>query len=175
MVDESDGPFEGWRQTRTLELLREVVTVAGEVRPAVARRSGLSESELVALEHLMGGPLGPVEVGRRLGVTSAASTGIVDRLAARGHVHRAPHPDDRRRTVVTISDAGRAEVLGLLMPMFRSLAEMDAELGDDDRRVVERYLEKAAASFRSVVQPAAGPRRSPDPDPFSVPRRGPVP
>lgn len=152
-------PFEGWRQTHTLDLLRELVSAAAEVRPVVARRAGLSESELVALEHLMDGALGPVEVGRRLGVTSAASTGIVDRLAARGHVRRAPHPVDRRRTEVSITESGRAEVLGHLMPMFRSLAEMDAEVSEDERAVVDRYLSKAVASFRAVLDQPDSERR----------------
>jgi DNA-binding MarR family transcriptional regulator len=144
-------PFEGWRQTRTLELLRELASVAAQVRPAVARRARLSESELVALEHLMSGALGPVEVGRRLGVTSAASTGIVDRLESRGHIRRAPHPGDRRRIEVSITESGRSEVVGYLMPMLRSLAEMDAELSEDERAVVDRYLDKAIASFRAVL------------------------
>jgi DNA-binding MarR family transcriptional regulator len=148
---EDTPPFEGWRQTRTLELLRELASVAAQVRPAVARRARLSESELVALEHLMSGAMGPVEVGRRLGVTSAASTGIVDRLESRGHIRRAPHPVDRRRTEVSITESGRSEVVGYLMPMLRSLAEMDAELSEDERAVVDRYLDKAIASFRAVL------------------------
>jgi DNA-binding MarR family transcriptional regulator len=159
METQETAPFEGWRQTHTLDLLRELVSAAADVRPVVARRAGLSESELVALEHLMDGSLGPVEVGRRLGVTSAASTGIVDRLASRGHVRRAPHPVDRRRTEVSITESGRAEVLGHLMPMFRSLAEMDAELSEDERAVVDRYLARAVASFRAVLDQPDSERR----------------
>jgi hypothetical protein len=37
------------------------------------------------------------------------------------------------------------------MPMLRSLAEMDAELSEDERAVVDRYLDKAIASFRAVL------------------------
>jgi DNA-binding MarR family transcriptional regulator len=159
METQETAPFEGWRQTHTLDLLRELVSAAADVRPVVARRAGLSESELVALEHLMDGSLGPVEVGRRLGVTSAAATGIVDRLASRGHVRRAPHPVDRRRTEVSITESGRAEVLGHLMPMFRSLAEMDAELSEDERAVVDRYLARAVASFRAVLDQPDSERR----------------
>lgn len=158
MTSMGDAPCPGWRQTYTLDLLRELARVAAEVRPTVARRARLSESELVALEHLMAEALGPVEVGRRLGVTSAASTGIVDRLEARGHVRRAPHPVDRRRTEVSITESGRSEVLGFLMPMFRSLAQLDAELSDDERAVVDRYLTKAIAAFRAVLDEPEGGR-----------------
>jgi DNA-binding MarR family transcriptional regulator len=144
-------PFEGWRQTETLTLLREMVNVAAEVRPTVAARAGLSTSELRALEHLFAEPLGAGEVGRRLQVTSAATTQIVDRLAQRGHVERRPHPTDRRRTLVQLTESGRSEVLEHLMPMFRALAQMDAELDDAERAVVDRYLRQATVAFRSVL------------------------
>jgi DNA-binding MarR family transcriptional regulator len=84
-------------------------------------------------------------------VTSAATTQIVDRLAQRGHVEREPHPTDRRRTLVRLTDSGRSEVLEHLMPMFRALARMDAELDDAERGVVDRYLRHATAAFRSVL------------------------
>ena len=148
---DSQGPFEGWRQTETLTLLRDVVNVAAQVRPAVAARAGLSTNELWALEHLFTQPLGTGEVGRRLLVTSAATTQIIDRLAQRGHVEREPHPTDRRRTLVRLTDSGRSEVLEHLMPMFRALAQMDAELDETEREVVDRYLRRALAAFRSVV------------------------
>lgn len=144
-------PFEGWRQTETLTLLRELTNTAGRVRPAVAARAGLSTSELLTLEHLFAEPLGAGEVGRRLGVTSAATTQIVDRLAQRGHVVREPHLTDRRRTQVRLTDSGRSEVLEHLMPMFRALAAMDSDLADEDREVVARYLRCATDAFRSVL------------------------
>lgn len=147
----AQAPFEGWRQTETLTLLRELVTVAAQVRPTVAGRAGLSTNELWALEHLFAEPLGAGEVGRRLQVTSAATTQIVDRLADRGHVEREAHPTDRRRTLVRLTESGRAEVLEHLMPMFQALAQGDAELDDAERVVVDRYLRRATAAFRSVL------------------------
>ena len=144
-------PFEGWKQTETLTRLRELVNVAAQVRPAVATRAGLSASELVALEHLFAEPLGPAELSRRLQVTSAATSQILDRLGHRGHVEREAHPTDGRRTVVRLTDSGRAEVLEHLMPMFRALAEMDADLEDREREAVSRYLLRATAAFRSVL------------------------
>nr|ANY57933.1 MarR Transcription Regulator [uncultured bacterium] len=140
-----------WRQTGTLLALRELLDVSARVRPTVAERAGLTQSELVALEHLIRGPIGPAEVARQLEVTSAAATGIVDRLAGRGHVERRPHPTDRRRTELVITPSAREEVLAHLLPMFRALAAMDAELDDSDRAVVERYLRKAAEAVRSVL------------------------
>ncbi len=144
-----------WRQTGSLDALRQCTDVAARVRSVVARRAGLSESELVALEHLVRGPLGPAELSRLLDVTTAASTGIVDRLAAHGHVTRAPHDQDRRRTQVLVTPSGREEVLRRLLPMFRALRELDESFDAAERAVVERYLRGATDAFREVTDPGA--------------------
>jgi DNA-binding MarR family transcriptional regulator len=92
-----------------------------------------------------------VELARILGVTSAASSGVVDRLVARGHATRRPHEKDGRRTIVTISDSGREEVLGYLVPMFAELQRMDAELTPEQREVVTAYLRGATRAMRRLL------------------------
>lgn len=140
-----------WRPARTLEALQELIDVAESLPEVVARRAGMSISELHALRHLSAEPMGPVELARRLRVTSAASSGVVDRLVAHGHAERRAHPDDGRRTVVVVTDSGRAEVIGWLRPMFQSLAALDQSLSDSDREVVERYLTGAVDAMRELL------------------------
>lgn len=135
-----------------LQELRAMLELAATVRPVVAARAGLSASELIALEHLLAEPLGPVEIARRLHLTSAASSGIVDRLEQRGHVVREPHPGDRRRTHVVVTDSGRAEVLAHLVPMFAGLARADERLQDEhDREVVLAFLQDVSAAMRAIT------------------------
>ena len=85
-------------------------------------------------------------------MTSAASSGIVDRLCARGHAERVPHPSDGRRTQVVITDSAREEVLGHLMPMFARLQALDAEFNPEELEVVERYLRAATEAVRVMVR-----------------------
>jgi DNA-binding MarR family transcriptional regulator len=141
---------DGWKQTGSLMALREAIEKGGRLRHVIARRAGLSESDLVAMEHLMREPLGPGELARILDVTTAASTGLVDRLAQRGHVQRQPHEQDRRRTQVEVTDSGREEVLAHLLPMFVALDRMDGSFTADERAVVERYLRGAIAAFEDL-------------------------
>ena len=140
-----------WTGSSTLDALQELVDVAAQVPAEVARQAGLSTSELHSLRHLFDSPMGPVDLARALGVTSAASSGIVDRLASRGHVERRSDPDDGRRTSVVITDSGRAEVMHRLAPMFAGLAALDSSLDDDERVVVERYLRGAVAAMRALM------------------------
>lgn len=150
---------EQWAESESLVALRSATNAAVRVRPVVAHAARLSHSELVALEHLTTGPMGPAELARVLEVSTAASTGIVDRLEARGHVARVADPADRRRTSVQVTDSGRAEVVGLLMPMFAALRALDEGFDEAERAVVARYLRGATAAFETVAGPAPA-RRS---------------
>ena len=138
-------------ESSTLSLLRTLTSLSEQAGPAVARRADLTRNELRALEHLMEQPMGPGELGRLLGVSSAAASGIIDRLEARGHAQRASHASDGRRTSVTISASGRGEVVGFLMPMFRELAVLDAGLSETDRVVVDRFLQGAVRALRTLI------------------------
>lgn len=139
-----------FRQTPTLRALRELLDASSGVPAHLARRANLSHSELRALELLQRSPHGPVELGHALGVTSAAASGIVDRLESRGHVVRRAHVTDRRRTQVELTNSGREEVVGYLMPMFVALAQLDASFTDLERAVVERYLRGAIDAVRRI-------------------------
>lgn len=141
----------GFRMTGSLAALQELVALAETVPAAMAHDAGLSTSELHSLGHLMDGPMGPVELAKHLGVTSAASSGVVDRLCRRGHAERRPHPGDGRRTEVVITDSGRAELMSRLKPMFEALADLDNALDDDERALVERYLRGAMTAMRRLV------------------------
>ena len=145
-------PPSGWDESGTLTALRELVTAGARVNHVVARRAGISDTELVTLEHLSREQIGPAEVARRLEVSTAAATGIVDRLVSRGHVERRPHAADRRRTELVLTESGRREVVGHLLPMFISLDQLDRGFTEDERAVVERYLRGAAAAFEQVLE-----------------------
>ncbi|NHA01058.1 MarR family transcriptional regulator [Nocardioides sp. W3-2-3] len=87
----------------------------------------------------------------RLDVSSAAATGIVDRLSRRGHLERVPDADDRRRTQLHLTDTANAEVQRHLGPMFAGLARLDASFSDEERAVVERYLSGVLDCLDEVI------------------------
>lgn len=140
-----------WRMSDTLERLQRLLDAGSAAPVAVARRAEMSPSELHALRHLSSDPMGPAELARALGVTTAAASGVVDRMVAHGHATRQPHTVDGRRTQVHLTDAGRAEAVGHLAPMFTALAALDASLTDEERVVVDRYLDGAIAAVRALL------------------------
>lgn len=140
-----------WQRSDTLDALRSLLDTSARATPALARRAQLTHTEMAVLEHVMEHPVGPSELAQRLGVTTAAATGIVDRLVARGHVERGPHPTDGRRTIVTATVSGREEVLGHLMPMFMELAAIDGRLTPQEREVVLRFLRDAERAVQRLL------------------------
>ena len=131
---------DGWEPGPVLDALRRLLDSGRRATPALARRAGLTHTELSVLEHVMDEAVGPTELAQRLGVTSAAASGIVDRLVARGHVERQAHPTDRRRTAVVATESGREELMGHLVPMFAELQHVAQGLSEDERDVVLRFL-----------------------------------
>jgi DNA-binding MarR family transcriptional regulator len=122
--------------------LQELLVLARSVRFAMAARLGISETELHAMEHVMGEPIGPVELSRRLDLTSAAATVLLHRLVESGHVVRTPHPTDRRRQVLVPRPEGLVQVFELLRPLLSELDAVALEFTDAERAVIGRYLER---------------------------------
>ena len=52
-------------------------------------------------------PLRMSDIANRLILSRGGTTKVIDRLETMGYVERLPDPDDRRATVVDITDAGR--------------------------------------------------------------------
>ncbi len=140
-----------WHTTPTMEALRRLLQAGVRIRQTVSRRTGLSEVELAALEQVGRGSLGPAALARQLDVSSAAATGIVDRLSRRGHLERVPDATDRRRTQLHLTDSAAAEVQRHLGPMFAGLAQLDASFSEEERAVVERYLRGVLDCLDGVI------------------------
>ncbi len=73
------------------------------------RSAGLSLSAfnvLMALNNTEGHTLEPCTLAERLLVSRPSITGLLDTLQAKGLITRTPHPDDRRRVLVALTDEG---------------------------------------------------------------------
>ena len=76
----------------------------GELAEALGFRLGGGRGKI--LFQLRQGPLTLRQLAESNGVDAPYATLIVDKLEAHGLVERRPHPDDRRRKLVTLTAAG---------------------------------------------------------------------
>jgi DNA-binding MarR family transcriptional regulator len=97
------------------EMVINVLVAAGlllDRMEALLRPLSLTTSTFNVLQILGGdpGPLTPTELTDRypLPLTTATMTGLLDTCARRGWVRRAPHPTDRRRTLIHLTKEGEA-------------------------------------------------------------------
>ena len=113
---------------------------------ALARRLGVSQPELAAITHVSAaGELGPTELARRLDVTTGAITALLDRLTERGHLAREPHPADRRRLEIHVTDHARQEVLRHIVPLSDDILELAATFDANERAAILRFLDGLTA------------------------------
>jgi DNA-binding MarR family transcriptional regulator len=127
------------------------------MRAALARRAGISETDLDALEHLEAdGALTQRELGDRLSLTSGAITMLVDRLEAAGLVHRRPHPNDRRYVVLELSEEAADRTPVGLADYHASIRALAAKVPPDDRAIVVAFLRAAAAAATHATEELGG-------------------
>ena len=100
--------------------------------------------------HARGGCFVALEGGEGAGKSTQA-----DRLRAwleqAGHVVRRPHPQDRRRQVVEVTDSGRAHVLQALLPLLALLRASEERLTPQESQAVLTYLDGQAAAYRAFL------------------------
>lgn len=81
--------------------------IAGDFGISLARFDLLSQLERA------GGGLTMSEVSRRMMVSNGATTSLVDRLVEDGFVLREAHPEDRRTTLLHLTEQGRKRFLAM--------------------------------------------------------------
>jgi DNA-binding MarR family transcriptional regulator len=75
---------------------------------AVGRAMGLNPTDLRCLDWLVDGPKAAGELSAGTGLSSAATTSLIDRLERKGYVRRVRDPGDRRRVLVEMTADGAA-------------------------------------------------------------------
>lgn len=140
------------RVRRPTELVREVREVSQEFELHVGRQLTVNPTDLHAMEHLIqSGPLSPTELARRLDISTAAATTVVDRLTALGHTTRTQHPTDRRGVVVVPSPESVARAMTTLMPMISGIDGVLDEFDADEQETITTYLERVIEVYRAQI------------------------
>jgi DNA-binding MarR family transcriptional regulator len=87
------------------------------------------------------GPASQAELGRRIGLDRSDVTAAVADLERGGFARRMPDPDDRRRNLVTITDAGTRHLDIIATEIREAQDELLAPLKPAERREFVRLLQ----------------------------------
>tara|TARA_R110000868_G_scaffold280573_1_gene540806 strand:+ start:37144 stop:37629 length:486 start_codon:yes stop_codon:yes gene_type:complete len=133
--------------------VREILEVSADFESHVGKQLEVNHTDMQAMEHLvMHGNLSPTELARRLGMSTAAVTTVVDRLVAIGHATREPHPTDRRGVVIVPNPASVERAMAAIMPMFMGIDRVLDEFSPEEQETVTRYLARVLEVYRAQLE-----------------------
>ncbi len=132
--------------------VRAVVIAAENFRLRAARSIlGVGPTEMIALFHLFAeGTSTPTELAGRLQITTASVTELVERLSRAGLAQRSPHPHDRRKVILSLTDAATERVGELVNRIAVSTARCTSLLSADERAAVLRFLHDLTLAYSAT-------------------------
>jgi DNA-binding MarR family transcriptional regulator len=125
--------------------------LAGLTGSALAplRISGRECAVLIAIDDRA--PLSQQEVARRMGVDRTTMVALIDDLEHKGLVQRRQDPDDRRKNVVVLTDAGRDTLRRATAATDEAERLFLGSLSDDETAMLKKALQ--AVAFPSSGEP----------------------
>ncbi|MGB5951246.1 MAG: MarR family transcriptional regulator [Ornithinimicrobium sp.] len=154
------------------QALRVLVSRMQLYADSVGHDLGLHRSDLMAMNLMSqasmdGHSMTPGEVAKKMSLSAAAVTALVDRLEDVGHLVRHPDANDRRRVRLAVSTQAERASRAMFRPMNERLYAALAHYTDEELDVVVRVLrdvtdavEKADAQDAPVVAATRSTARS---------------
>lgn len=125
-----------------VKLLRASKAVAARMERALARDS-LTPTQLGVLEAILHlGPLTQRDLGRKVLTSAGNMTDVIDKLEARGLVHRTRAEEDRRLVRVALTGSGREMIERLFPRHALDIADAMGALSGEELRDLGRLLRK---------------------------------
>ncbi|WJL94684.1 MarR family transcriptional regulator [Microbacterium sp. ET2] len=100
------------------------------------------------------GPSTQQALATALKVSPRNVTGLVDALEASGHVERAPHPTDRRATLVTLTGLGLDVMQQMVAQREQMADDLVAELAPAEEAALAAGLKKLADRYEIMLAAA---------------------
>jgi DNA-binding MarR family transcriptional regulator len=126
------------------ETLRKITAQSVLISDLVATRVGLNSTDLECLDLLyLAGATTAGTLAKRTGLTTGATTAVIDRLERAGFVRRRRDADDRRKVLVEVIAAGPSRIAPLYARLAAQLDELNREYTDRQLAVVVEYLSRA--------------------------------
>lgn len=155
MPDWTDGADHRMRLERRMGAdLRELTSESDWIARVFADQNNVSANEFRALLFVMlaegsGTRLTAGDLRRQMGLSGAAITYLVERMAETGHLRRETDPTDRRKVILRYADHG----MDVAMRFFQQLAvhnrEAMAHLPDEDLEAADRVFAAMIEAMRT--------------------------
>ena len=147
------------------EAIRKVGAQAVLISDLVATRVGINSTDLECLDLLqLNGPITAGQMSAQSGLTSGATTAMIDRLERAGYVRRRRDADDRRVVKLEVLAHCGSHIAPLYEPIQKDLEKLHARYSNRELAIVVRYLTEAleaGARFAAWLQTQPSQSRHP--------------
>ncbi len=128
-----------------MQALGELRDAEQKLSEASLRYMKLNQTDMRALHFLIacensGIIATPGAISTHLGISTASTTKLLDRLERGGHIIRSPHPSDRRALAIAITPPTRRSAIETVGRQHARRFIAAARLSSDEREVVRRFL-----------------------------------
>ncbi len=114
---------------------------------AIAKRAGVNPTDVETMDLLNTlGPMTAGELSRRTGLTTGATTRLIDRLARKGYVRRTPDESDRRRVVIEPIEENLAPLQALFDPVIERMNAAWATFSHEELASILDFVRKSNAA-----------------------------
>jgi len=148
------------RSVAVLEAMRTYRAAESAMRSRTQRSMGMGENDLLALRYLLtakqdGRSIGPKELTAYLGISSASTTVLIDRLEKAGQVRREHSPFDRRALILVPTAITPEEIRAALGDVPERMVEVANRLDPAQAQVVIDFLQNMRAAVDEIDTHAA--------------------
>ena len=131
---------------RVMEALHAWQEAARALSEESKRYMKLNESDMRAIRLLIRAQkqhqiVTPKDIAREVGISSASTTKLVDRLVLGGHVVRVSHPSDRRTTCIEVTEQTRRSAQETIGRQHARRFTATAAMKPSEREAVILFLE----------------------------------
>ncbi len=101
----------------------------------------------------------PSELAKYTGLTSGATTAMLDRLEKAGFIERRPNPDDRRGTLVVLAKSGAERVAAWFAPVGKAQDVFISSYSEKELALIAEFFERYARIWeqeREKLEKATG-------------------
>ncbi len=149
-----------------VRLLRQLTVETDRFAEIFGEKQRMHRTDLNALAVIMdarwgGEPMSPTRLAEALHLSASATTSVLDRLEASGHVERTRNPHDRRKVELRTSDKALELGRHFFVPLNGAFTRAWEQFSDADKEVIARFLAAsidATVSVRADLASPAGPK-----------------
>lgn len=130
-----------------LQAMRRFRMADERMRREMSLRMGMNVTDLQALRLIVssertGEAATPRTISEELGISTASTTKLLDRLTQSGHIERRPHPRDRRSVKLAPTAHAHGELQHWLQGAHAQMAEVAMSFTITERELITEFLNR---------------------------------